>query len=169
MPYLHALGSNIAQGSLVAINPQPRTEATTQPVLRSEAVSGAIHEQGLFIELLFSAIFTDTEYQTLLAQLGLTNALKAEGTWYLPDHQYTWRRYNGVAVRPQMGVDVRRTDYYIRDVTIRIKNLVATDQDAQAAITLGAVTVVGTGTVAIAGAAGITLGDTTVVATGTVV
>ncbi len=46
-----------------------------------------------------------------------------------------------------MGVDVRRTDYFIRDVTIVVKNLVEIVNEASASITLGAVTVVGTGTV----------------------
>lgn len=162
-------GSDIALASLVAVNPQPRTDATTQPVLRSEGVSGAVHEHGLWIALQWSAIFTDAEYQALLTQFGLGTALTANVTVYVPNFQYIYTRYNGIAVRPQQGVDVRRTDYYIRDVTIRVKNLVGTEQDASAAITLGAVTVAATGTVAIAGAAAITLGATTVVATGTVV
>lgn len=123
--YRVATGHNIALGSLTAVDPQPRTDATTQAVMRSDAVSGAVHEQGLFIDLLWSAIFTATEYQALLDQFGVGAALNANVTVYVPNFEYTYARYNGVAVRPEQGVTVRRTDYYIRDVTIRIKNLVA--------------------------------------------
>lgn len=166
--YRVATSHNVALGSLVAVNPQPRTDAATQAVLRSEGISGAIHEQGLYIALLWSAIFTDAEYQALLTQFGLGTSLYANVTVYVPNFEYVYKRYNGVAVRPQQGVDVRRTDYYIRDVTILVKNLTPTEQDAAAAITLGAATLAGTGTVAIAGAAAITLGAVTVVGTGTV-
>lgn len=167
--YRAATGHDIALASLVAVNPQPRTDATVQPVLRSDALSGAVHEQGLFIALQWSAIFTAAEYQALLTQFGLGTALSANVTVYVPNFQYIYTRYNGVAVRPEQGVDVRRTDYYIRDVTIRIIKLVGTEQDASAAITEGADTLAATGTVAVAGTASITEGADTLVATGTVV
>lgn len=118
-------GHGVALGSLVAVNPQPRTDATTQPVLRSDAISGAIHEQGLFIDLLWSAIFTASDYAALLDQFGVGAALNANVTVYVPNYEYVYTRYNGVAIRPEQGASVRRSDYYIRDVVIRIKNLVA--------------------------------------------
>ncbi len=123
--YRVATGHGVALGSLVAVNPQPRTDATTQAVLRSDALSGAVHEQGLYIALQWSAIFTASDYAALLDQFGVGAALNANVTVYVPNFEYVYTRYNGIAVRPQQGIDVRRTDYYIRDVTILIKNLVA--------------------------------------------
>lgn len=123
--YRVATGHGVALGSLAVIVPQPRTDATVQPVLRSDAVSGAVHEQGLFIDLLWSALFTATEYTTLLTAFGLTSVLYANVTVYIPNAAFSYARYNGVAIKPHMGTDIRRTEYYIRDVTIRIKSLVA--------------------------------------------
>lgn len=123
--YLMENGYNQAQIDLDVIVPQPRTDSTVQAVQRSHSVSGVVHEQGLWIPLSWNSLGTVAIYQTLLAQLGLTSALQAEGTWYLPDHEYVWRRYNGLAIRPAQGEDIRRTDYFIRDVTIRVIRLVA--------------------------------------------
>lgn len=123
--YRAATGHGVALGSLVAVNPQPRTDSTTQAVLRTHGLSGAVHESGLYIELLWSAIFTTAEYAALLDQFGVGAALNANVTVYVPDFEYVNTRYNGTAKRPEQGVDVRRTDYYIRGVTIRIINLVA--------------------------------------------
>jgi hypothetical protein len=125
MDYLMENGYNIAQVDLDAIVPQPRTDSTVQAVQRSYGVSGVVHEQGLWIPLQWSSLGTVASYQALLAQLGLTSALQAEGTWYLPDHEYTWRRYNGIAIRPAQGDDIRRSNYFISDVTIRVIKLVA--------------------------------------------
>src|SRR5690606_30269469 len=58
-------GHDNALNTLSDITPQPRTDATTQPVQRTDAASGAIHEQGLWIALQWSMIETASEYQTL--------------------------------------------------------------------------------------------------------
>lgn len=190
MAYLLETGWNVALASLVAIVPQPRSDSVTQAVQRNQSASGLIHEIGLYIVLQWSMLDPASEYQALLDQFGLDGInLTNQVTVYVPDYEYVFRRYNGIAVRPQQGQTIRRSDYFIRDVSIVIKNLVITDQDAAsaitlgaitlvatggnvigtAAITLGAITVVATGTVAVDGTASITLGATTVVGTGTVV
>lgn len=147
MAYLHALGYNAAYASLTPLVPQLRTDATVQPVQRSYGLSGVIHHQGGYIDLLYSAFGDTVEVQTLYAQVGLTNALQAQGTWFLPDDAYVWRLYNGIVARPEQGADIRRNNYFIRDVTIRVIRLVEIENDAAASLTLGAATVVGTGTV----------------------
>lgn len=125
MAYLIALGHDVALVDLDPIVPQPRTDTTTAPVVRNYGVSGAVHEQGLYIALLWSMLDPATEYQTLLGQFGLDGDLSAEVTVYVPDHEYVYTRYNGIAIRPEQGVDIRRTEYFIRDVTIRIIRLEA--------------------------------------------
>ena len=168
MAYLAATGWNVALISLVALDPQPRTDITTQPVQRNYSASRAVHEIGLYINLQWSMIESSAQYQALLDQLGLGEALTNQVTIYVPDFEYVFTRYNGIAIRPQQGVHVRRGDYFIRDLVIPIIDLVVTEQDAAAAITMGGVTLVATGTVAIDGTAAITFGATTLVATGTV-
>lgn len=125
MAYLHSPAYNVAFASLLPLVPQPRTDATVQPVLHSHAVSGTVHEQGAFIVLLYSMFEDAAQLQALYAQLTLTSALQAPGTWWLPDHAFTWRRYNGLVVRPEMGQDIKRDNYFIRDGSFLIKNLVA--------------------------------------------
>lgn len=123
--YRVAVGSGVALGSLVAVNPQPRTDATVQPVQRNESASGAVHEQGLFIVLQWSMLDPESEYTGLLTAFGLTSALNANVTVYVPNHAYAYTRYNGIAVRPQQGDTIKRSDTFIRDVNIIVKNLVA--------------------------------------------
>lgn len=148
MAYLAATGWNVALVSLIALDPQPRTDITTQPVQRNYSASRAVHEIGLHINLQWSMIETATQYQALLDQFGLGSVLTNQVTVYVPNFEYTFTRYNGLAIRPQQGVHVRRGDYFIRDLVIPVIDLVPTEQDAAAAITLGATTLVATGTVA---------------------
>lgn len=126
MAYLVKTGHGVAFLSLVAMAPQPRTDVTIRPIQRSYSASGAVHETGPHIELLWSMLETATEYTTLLAQFGLSaTVLNANVTVYVPNSVYTFARYNGVAHLPLQGSDIKRTDYFIRDVIILVKNLVA--------------------------------------------
>lgn len=125
MPYKVATGHGVALGSLNTIVPQPRADIVVAPVQRNYAVSGAVHEQGLFIDLQWSVLDPVSEYTTLLTAFGLTSVLFANVTVLVPNHAYTDTRYNGIAIRPQQGVEIRRSEYFIRDVTIRVIQLVA--------------------------------------------
>lgn len=126
MAYLVKTGHGVAQVSLEVMVPQPRTDATVQPIQRSYSASGAVHQTGAYIELLWSMLETAAQYTTLLAQFGLSaTVLNANVTVYVPNSVYTFARYNGVAHLPLQGSDIKRADYFIRDVTILVKNLVA--------------------------------------------
>lgn len=120
--YLHADGWNIPEIDLQPIEPQPASPGM-QAVLRSYAV-GAVHEQGLWTPLLWSALESDEMYQALLAQLVLTNNLTRQATLYLPDHAWVWRRYNAVLQRPEIGTDGQHSDFFLRNFVIRATNLV---------------------------------------------
>lgn len=125
--YAAAVGHNIALGSLITIAPQPRTDVTTQPVQRNASASGGVHEQGLFIVLQWSMLDPTTEYAALLDQFGLgADAVpQANVTLYCPNFEYVFTRYNGIAVRPEQGTDIKRSNTFIVDVSIIVKNLVA--------------------------------------------
>lgn len=126
MPYLLENGHGVALVDLDAIVPQPRSDSVTQVVQRNQSASGAVHEIGLFIVLQWSMIADAAEYQALLDQFALDSTnLTSSVTVYVPNFEYTWTRYNGTAVRPQQGVTIKRADYFIRDVSIIVKNLVA--------------------------------------------
>lgn len=121
--YKQADGHNIALGSLVLLNPQPQSHGV-QAVTRSYGLSGEVHEQGLFIVLRYNSLPWLT-YQLLLAQYGVATALTNAITLYVPNHQFAYTRYNGTVVRPENGVDLRRTSHFLQDVAFLVKSLVA--------------------------------------------
>lgn len=104
--------------------PQPRTDATVRPVVRTDSASGLIHELGLYIALQYSSL-TVAKYQTLLSQLGLSATVTTnQVTIYVPNQIYTWTRYNAIVRLPEQGVDIRR-GYFLKDVTFIFNRLVA--------------------------------------------
>src|SRR5688572_26342584 len=110
--YLLENGWGVALVDLDAIVPQPRSDSVTQAVQRNDSASGAVHEIGLFIVLQWSMLDHASEYQTLLDQFALDGTnLTSLVTVYVPNFEYTWTRYNGIAVRPQQGVSIKRSDY----------------------------------------------------------
>lgn len=123
MAYLFADGHNVALGSLTAISPQPASPGV-QAVVRNEGLSGVVHEQGLWIPLQWNTLSV-AKYQALLTQFGLASALENDITLYCPNSQYVPTRYNGKAIRPEQGTDIRRPGHWLKDVTIRVINLVA--------------------------------------------
>lgn len=125
MAYLLETGHGVALVDMEAIIPQPRSDAVTQPVQRNETASGAVHEIGLYIILQWN-VLTVARYQVLLDQFGLDGSnLTNQVTVYVPNFEYVWTRYNGIAVRPQQGRDLRRSQYFIHDLSLTIKNLTA--------------------------------------------
>lgn len=120
--YRHENGYGIALVDLDLIVPQPQG-GFVQPVQRNPSASGVVHEQGLFAPLRYN-VLTVAKYTALLTQFGLSSVLQAEGTWYLPNHAFVPARYNGIVVRPQLGVDLRRA-IFLKDITFMVIKLVA--------------------------------------------
>lgn len=121
--YRFADGHGAALGSLAAIVPQPASPGV-QVVQRNSGVSGVVHEQGLWIPLNYNKL-TVAKYQALNTLFGLAAALENDITIYCPNFQYIYTRYNGKIIRPEQGVDIRRTSHLLSDVTFRVINLVA--------------------------------------------
>lgn len=120
--YLVKTGHDVALVSLDIMMPQPRSTGV-QAVRRTYGGDGSVYEEGAFIELEFDALESPTEYTTLLTQFGLNAALKAAVTVYVPNAFLAFTRYNGTAVRPEVGKDMRRENYFIRSVTILVRDL----------------------------------------------
>lgn len=122
MPYLVKENHDVALESLVAIDPQPRTVGY-QYTRRQFAASGDIINEAPFVEYQWDMIETAAQYQALLAQFGLDTATTADVSVYIQDERYNWVVRNGVAVLPFVGSDIARENYFIRNVTILVKNL----------------------------------------------
>lgn len=82
-------------------------------------------EEGLYVELEWNVLETAAEYLTLLTAFGLHNALTNEITIYCRDSRWVYVRYNGIAVRPELGRDAGWQMPFARDITILVKNLAA--------------------------------------------
>lgn len=113
-------GLNQALVDLVAIDPQPRS-AGVQATRRTYAADGTVHDEGLFVELVYDVLEDATALDDLLDQFGLDAATTANVTIYAPNQLHVYTRYNGLAVRPE----TRRNNYFLRDVTIVVRDLAA--------------------------------------------
>lgn len=108
--------------SLTDIDPQPRSDGL-KPTKRTFGFSGSINEQGKYIELEYTVIGDESDYLALLQQFDLDTFDTKEVTIYIPNENYVMTRYNGIAVKPEIGKDVIRKSFFVRDVTMLIKHL----------------------------------------------
>lgn len=122
--YKVGVGHDVSLEELKAVDPQPRCEGM-RCTRRSYAADGAVRDEGRYVELLFSMLPDATTYQSVLGQFGVKEQLTSAVTVYLRDETYTWGRYNGVAVRPEPGRDVKWRGQFPRDITILVKDLEA--------------------------------------------
>lgn len=124
--YRVADGHDVALGSLNVITPQPRSRGI-RPVRREYPVSGHAFEEGYYIELEWSVIGTVAQFQSILTQFGLSGAgtLSNDITVYIPSGTYDYARFNGTAIRPEIGGDVVRNRFFLRNLTILVKDLEA--------------------------------------------
>jgi hypothetical protein len=121
--YRVGIGHNVALVSLVDIFPQPRSNPAA-PTERKYALTGAVYDEGEYMELYWDHFEWETEYTTMLLQFTLTVNKSANVTIYGRDSLFTFRRFNGVAQRPEGIQDVKRSNFFIRDVVMRITHLV---------------------------------------------
>ncbi len=117
-------GHDVILASLTDISPQPHSTGV-QATRRSYSANGDVTDQGLYIELLFEAVESNTAYGTLLTLFGVNVALTNDITLYCPGPALAWTRYNGTAVRPEVGRDLKRENYFPRAIIILVKNLAA--------------------------------------------
>lgn len=120
MSYLIKTGHNEALLDLVAIDPQPASPGV-KATRRTYSADGAVHDEGLYVALEYSVIESADALDDLFAQFGLDSATTANVTIYCPNQVHQYARFNGVAVRPESP----RQNFFVRDVVIVVKNLVA--------------------------------------------
>lgn len=121
--YRAATGSGVALGSLTVLDPQPRSIGL-QYTRVTTASGGAVIKEGPYIELIWSVFESASEYQSILTVFGLNSAQYATVTIYALNELLSLTRFNGVAVRPTLGQQGAQTNYFLRDVTILVKDLV---------------------------------------------
>jgi hypothetical protein len=124
--YRVADGHDVVLGSLNVITPQPKSEGI-QPVRRAYPISGHPYEEGYYIELTWDLLGSVTLFQSILSQFGLSAAttLSNEVTVYIPSGTYDYARFNGRAIRPEIGQNVLRRGYFLRNITILVRELEA--------------------------------------------
>jgi hypothetical protein len=122
--YKVAIGHGIDLVDLDLIVPQPLFPVV-RPTQRTHGTSGQVHDQGLWVPLNWNTIEDVDQYQDLLDQFGLASAETGLVTLYVRNGYLTMTRYNGKAVRPMFGDDADFNNYFIRGVTIIVKELEA--------------------------------------------
>lgn len=120
MSYMIAEGHGVALMSLADIDPQPAS-AGAKATRRTYSADGAVHDEGLYIALEWSVVESATALDDLFDQFGLDSATTAAVTIYCPNQLHAFTRYNGTAVRPEVG----RNNYFLRDIVIIVKELTA--------------------------------------------
>jgi hypothetical protein len=113
-------GSSQALIDLVLIAPQPKSPGV-QATRTTHSADGTPHWEGLYVSLSWDLVSGYSQLDDILDQFGLDVATKAAVTIYAPNQLQVYTRYNGLAIRPQ----VSRRNYFIRDVSIIIRDLVA--------------------------------------------
>lgn len=122
--YRVKVGHGEALIDLVVLSPQPRSEGLKY-TRSTHSASGLVYREGPYIELEWNVVESRTAYLALLTAFGLNAATSANVTLYALDEQLVATRYNGRAVRPEIGRTASQRDYFVRDVAIVIKDLVA--------------------------------------------
>jgi hypothetical protein len=122
--YRIGIGHGLPLGSLTLLSPQPRSTGV-QPTIRRYSGSGQIYEEGLYIELVYDVVVDEFAYIALLEQFGLPIPENtAQVTVWVPGPDRSDRRYNGTAIRPEMGRDLRHDRYFLRNVIFLVRDLV---------------------------------------------
>jgi hypothetical protein len=121
--YRGSSGWGVALASLTRFSPQPRSVGV-QVTRRTFVGSGPPIDEGLYVVLQWSIRPNAASYQALLTQLGILSATAANVTVYARNQVWTYARYNGVALQPQMGQDA---DWAIfpRNISVVVRDLVA--------------------------------------------
>lgn len=120
--YTVGLGWDVADVDMVRIEPQPQGDAVA-PVVRNYGLGGGITEQGSFLCYHWSHVEDEVEYLALLAQFGLDDENTKEVTVPGWSERLVWTKYNALAHYPESGQDMKRNNFFPRDVAIYFVDL----------------------------------------------
>lgn len=122
--YMIADGHDVPPESMSPFDPQPRTEGM-QYTRRQYAASGIVVDEAPFVEFLWSMFETGAQYRATLTQAGVLVARTALVSLYLEDDTFDGIVRNATIVRPFIGSDGKRTNYWLADFVLLAKNLQA--------------------------------------------
>ena len=121
-PYRIAVGHDVAWDDMDVMLQQPFA-GPVAPVERHYGIGAAHYDDGLFLVFRFDHIETASLYVALLEQFGLNSSNYADVCFYAKNDRLYWRHYNGVAHRPEPGVDARWNNFFWRDIEIYITDM----------------------------------------------
>ena len=122
IPYKVVVGHGVIEEDLITMIQQPFAPPVA-PVERHYGISGAHYDEGLFVYFHFD--FVDSGiYASLLNQFGLQANETANVTVYARDDLLVWSIYEGIAHRPEPGVDAKWESFFLRDIRIYVTDMV---------------------------------------------
>lgn len=122
--YKVALGFDVPDIDLVLIDPQPTSDGV-QTTRRTHSANATIFGEGRYIELRWAVVEDESILDDILSVFGLDGAdTTSEVTIHVPQPPImAYNYFNGIAVRPEIGPDLRRRDYFLRDLVVLVKFL----------------------------------------------
>lgn len=120
--YMVADGFNIPLIDLSVIYPQGKCQGV-RATLRSNAISGRVTDQGLYILFEWNVLESAVMYQNLLDQFGVKTALYNNVTIYARNSVLVWSRYNGRAIQPEVANDFDWNNFRLRNLKLLVRNL----------------------------------------------
>ena len=119
--YLAYPSYDTALVDLDTLTPQPASKGVRY-TRSTTAADGSLNQEGPYTILEWNILQDETEYQSVLDQLGVLNSTTSPVTIYCRSDVHTFTRYNGLAVRPEMAKDADY-QYFPRNVNILVRNL----------------------------------------------
>lgn len=121
--YQIAIGHDVALVDLDLLVPQPRS-GIVKATRRTTSGNRKILDEGLYLELRYNVLGSPATYSSLLTQFGVNGSnTTRDVTIYGVEYQFAYNRFNGVAVRPQLGEDADYDNFFIRDIIFLITDL----------------------------------------------
>jgi hypothetical protein len=96
-----------------------------QSTRRTFAADSSVYDEAKWVELVWDFVENPTDYAALLTLFGVNSVLYANVTVYVRNELFAFARYNGIAVRPQPGVDMEWSQFFVRNLKILVKDLAA--------------------------------------------
>lgn len=115
------IGPDLLLPSMSIIQPQPRDG--TVKSLRGYSDTGT-RIVSLFCLFRWNVLGNSSLYQDILGYFGLLENNICEVSIYAKDEIYTWGRYNGFAIKPEFDSDAEWNQFFPRNVSIFVRNLV---------------------------------------------
>lgn len=120
--YRMAVGSNLPETAQAPIVPQPASTGI-QATRRTYSGSGTVIEEGLYIELKYN-VMSVAQYYSFLSTYGLLGAgFLSTVSIYVPNYAFVYTAWTGLLVKPEIGVDVRRENFFLRNVIFLVRDL----------------------------------------------